>query len=150
MKNAILALAIVCSATLLAQSESKENDKKVTVPSAVSSAFAKEYPGQKAKWGKEEGDFEAEFKINGSEASAVYDKSGHRKEFEIEIKTADLPANAVQYIKKNYPKSTITESAKITDDKNVITYEAEIKKEGKKYDTIFDNSGKFLKISKGE
>lgn len=141
-------MAITLSATLLAQTESKE--KKTTVPIVVSSAFVKEYPNKKVKWGMEDGDFEAEFRLNGSEASAVYDKSGHRKELEIEIKTAELPAIVMQYIQTKYPTSTITEAAKITDDKMVVTFEAEIKKDGKKYDTIFDASGKFIKISKGE
>lgn len=148
MKKVFVVLAIVLSTTLFAQTETKEN--KGRIPSVVSSTFVKEFPNKKVKWGMEDGDFEAEFKLNGSEASAVYDKSGHRKELEIEIKKTELPANVIDYIKKNYPTSTITEAAKITDDKMVVTFEAEIKKEGKKYDTIFDASGKFFKISKGE
>jgi hypothetical protein len=143
-KKIFLMMAIVFSVSLLAQTEEKE--KKVSVPSVVSSNFAKEFPGKKAKWGMEDGGYEAEFKINGSEASVVYDKTGHRKELELEIKTTELPANALEYVKKNYPAIKISEAAKITDNKNVVTYEAEIKKDGKKNDLIFDASGKFIKI----
>ncbi|WP_395051651.1 PepSY domain-containing protein [Flavobacterium sp.] len=150
MKKVFLAMAIAFSATLFAQTEAKEKEKKVTVPSAVSGAFAKEFPGKKAGWGMEDGGYEAEFKINGSDASAVYDKAGHRKALEVTIKTAELPANALQYVKNNHPATKITEAAKITDDKNVVTYEAEIGKDGKTYDVLFDASGKFIKIVEGD
>ena len=90
--------------------------------------------------------FEAEFKLKGSDASAVYDKKGYRKEIEITIKTVELPNEAIQYVKKNYPKSKITEAAKITNDKNLVTYEAEIKKDGKTYEVLFNDNGKFIKI----
>jgi uncharacterized membrane protein YkoI len=153
-KKVILGLAIVCSASLFAQTESKEKEEKegkekkeITVPSAVSSAFAKDFPGKKAEWEMEGVAYEAEFKLNGSEASVVYDNAGNRKELEIEIKTSELPAAALQYVEKNYPTSKIKEVAKITDDKNVVTYEVEIKKEGKNMDVLFDAEGKFIKTS---
>ena len=63
--------------------------------------------------------------------------------FVIIISVFFLPS-ALVYIKTNYPKSKITEAAKITDDKNVVTYEAEIGKDGKSYDVLFDASGKTL------
>ncbi|MFM9989247.1 PepSY-like domain-containing protein [Flavobacterium sp.] len=148
MKKVFLAMAIAFSLTTFAQTEEKE--KKVTVPAIVKTAFTKDFPGKKVKWGMEDGDFEAEFKINGSDASAVYDKKGHKKAVEMTIKTAELPANVLVYVKTNYPKSKITEAAKITDDKNGVTYEAEIGKDGKSYDVLFDANGKFIKIVEGD
>ena len=141
-------MAIAFSITTFAQTEEKE--KNITVPAVVKMAFAKEFPDKKAKWGTEDGGYEAEFKINGSDASAVYDKKGHKKAVEMTIKTAELPASAIIYLKTNYPKTKITEAAKITDDKNVVTYEAEIGKDGKTYDALFDSSGKFIKIVEGD
>ena len=143
-----MAIAIAFSVTMVAQSEKKS--EKVTVPSTVTEMFKKEFPDKKAKWGMEKGDYEAEFKINGADASAVYDKKAHRKALEIGIKTSELPANALDYLKKNYPANKITEAAKITDDKNVVTYEAEIKKDGKSYDILLDAKGKFIKIVEGD
>jgi hypothetical protein len=147
-KNVILALSIVFSTTLFAQTETKE--KKGSVPSVVSASFQKEFPNKKAKWGMEDGGYEAEFKLNGSDASAVYDRTGHRKELEIDIKITELPVSVLDYLKKNYPSNKIIEAAKITDDKNAVTYEAEIGKNGKTYDVIFDASGKFIKIVEGD
>jgi hypothetical protein len=143
-KKIFLVFSIVFSVTLFAQTGTKE---KVSVPSVVSVSFQKEFPNKKAKWGIEDGNYEAEFKLNGGEASAVYDKSGHRKELEVGIKLNELPLAVLDYLKKNYPSDKITEAAKITDDKNILTYEAEIRKTGKNYDVLFDASGKFIKIT---
>lgn len=148
MKNLFLAIAIALSVTMVAQSEKKS--KKVNVPATVTEMFKKEFPNKKAKWGMEDGDYEAEFKINGSDASAVYNSEGHRKALEIGIKTAELPASGIEYLKMNYPNNKIRESAKITDDKNVVTYEAEIRKDGKSHDVLFDAQGKFIKIVEGD
>ncbi len=145
MKNVILSLTILCSISLFAQ-----KTKKSSIPASVKEAFAKEFPSVKAKWGMEDGGYEAEFKLNGVDASAVYDQVGHRKELEVDMNIKDLQASVLEYVKKNYPTSTIKEAAKITDDKKVITYEAEIKKDGKSYDLLFDSNGKFIKIVDGD
>jgi hypothetical protein len=148
MKHVFLTLAIAFSVILFAQTESKE--KKGLIPSVVSSSFAKEFPNKKAKWGIENGVYEAEFKIEGIDASAVYDKSGHRKALEINIESSELPANVMHYVKTNYSATKISETAKITDDKNVVTYEAEIKKNGKTHHLLFNATGKFIKIADGD
>ena len=145
MKKLFLSFAIVFSLVCSAQKQSK----KIVVPANVKSAFEKDYPKTKAQWGAENADFEAEFSFNGKDASAVYDKNGHRKAFEIDIEMNQIPANALQYLKENYPKNKIVESAKITDDKNIVTFEAEIKKDKKSFDVLFDANGKFLKIVEG-
>ena len=71
----------------------------------------------------------------------MIDVSGNILETEIEIKVDALPANAKAYISKNYAGQKIKEATKITDNKGVVTYEAEIK--GK--DLIFDSNGNFIK-----
>ena len=148
MKQLFLAAVILFSLELFAQTETKS--KKTIIPTEAKNAFAKEFPNKKAKWGAENGGYEAEFKINGIDASAVYDKTGNRKELEINMEIKDLQPSISEYIKQNYPKSKITEAAKITNDKNTIAYEAEIKKDGKSYDVLFDVAGKFIKTVKGD
>ena len=110
MKKIFLVVAITFSITLLAQTA--EKSKKGVIPTDVKTAFAKEFPNNKA--------------------------------------TVELPANILEYLKKNYATNKITEAAKITDDKNVVTYEAEIGKDGKSYDVLFDFNGNFIKIVKGD
>ncbi|MGK4567786.1 PepSY-like domain-containing protein [Flavobacterium sp. 3HN19-14] len=91
------------------------------------------------------GDYEGEFQLKGKDASATFDTTGHLKELEVEIKTNELPKAALDYLKQNYPNEKIKEAAQITNDKGVVTYEAEIKKNGKSADIIFDANGKFIR-----
>jgi hypothetical protein len=111
------------------------------LPAAVTASFAKHYPGATAKWEKEEGKYEPGFKLNGKEASAVFDASGVMEESEIEINSSELPAPAAEYIKTHYKGATVKELAKITKTNGEVNYEAAVK--GK--DLIFDAAGKFLK-----
>ena len=146
MKKLFLSIAIVFSLGISAQKQSK----KMLVPTNVKAAFEKDYPKVKAKWGMENADFEAEFSLNGKDASAVYDKNGHKKAFEIDIKMSEIPTKALDYLKQNYPNNKISESAKITDDKNIVTFEAEIQKNKKSFDVLFDANGKFISIVEGD
>ena len=140
MKNLILVAAMAISTVGFAQ-----NKEKKEVPTVVNEAFQKEYPNTKVDWNIEKDSFEAEFKMNGKNASADYDKAGHKLATEIAIKESELPAKALAYIAATYPNKKIKETAKIIDNKNVITYEAEVKIDKKDSDLIFDASGKFLR-----
>lgn len=144
MKNVILLGAIAISAIGSAQSK----EKKV-IPKVVTEAFQKEFSNTKVDWDIDKDGFEAEFKMKGKDASVNYDKLGHKMATEIQINENEMPTKALTYLATNYPKKKIKETAKITDNKNVVTYEAEVKINGKDSDIIFDASGKFLKLSKG-
>lgn len=114
------------------------------VPVAVKAAFEKQYPGATAKWEKEAGNYEVNFKQNGSTMSALFDANGTMKESEMDIKVADLPATVQAYIKEHYKGKTVKEAAIITKADGAVNYEAEIN--GK--DVIFDSNGKFIKETK--
>ncbi len=144
MKKLILTVAILMSVGLFAQKKEKKLEK-IEVPAAVLESFKKEFSPEKVKWTKEENDFEAAFEVNDVETSTVYDASGHRKSIEVEIKESELPAGVIEYVKKNYPSEKIKETEKITDYKNVVTYEVEVKKDKKSHDVVFDAKGTFLK-----
>jgi uncharacterized membrane protein YkoI len=146
MKKIFLSILIVFHLGISAQKKSK----KIVVPTNVKTAFEKDYPQKKAKWGIENDDFEAEFKINRKDASVVYDKNGRRKAFEIDIEVNKIPVNAIAYLRQNFPNNNISEFAKIIDDKDNITYEAEIQKNKKSFDVLFDANGKFVKIVEGD
>ncbi|MFA6334790.1 MAG: PepSY-like domain-containing protein [Bacteroidales bacterium] len=148
MKNKILVAALLLLGTYaLAQEPAKEKEsKKIDAPAVVKQAFQKDYPNvKKVDWSMENGDFEAEFTLNGAEASANYDKAGLKKQFEIEIKTDQLPVSVLSYVKSNYAGYKLTEAAKITNDNNETIFEAEVSKGGKSLDLQFDTAGKFLK-----
>jgi hypothetical protein len=138
-------------ATMIGLFTNALNAQSANVPTIVKNAFAKEFPtASKLSWDIENGDFEAEFTLNGIAESATYDKTGHRKEVEVDIKISELPKAVTDYIASHYVGYKLIEGAKITNDKNVLVYEAEVGKDGKKKDVIFDVSGKFLKEEMGD
>ena len=114
------------------------------VPAAVKAAFTKQYPGIDAKWEKEAGKYEVNFKQSGNTMSALYEANGTLTETEMDIKVTDLPATVLAYVKEHYKGKTIKEGAKITKADGSVNYEAEVA--GK--DVIFDATGKFIKEAK--
>lgn len=138
MKKSVIILAAMFSVTFA--NAQKVSDKEV--PAVVKSALQKSFPNAKeVKWEKEKANYEAGFEVSEKEYSLLIDASGNVLETEMEIKMEELPANAKAYISKNYAGQKIKETAKITDSKGVVTYEAEVK--GK--DLIFDSNGNFIK-----
>ena len=111
------------------------------VPAAVKAAFAKKYPGQQAKWEKENGQFEAVFKQEGKNSSALFTKEGTMKESETEIKVAELPMPVLAYVKAHYKGAVVKEAAKITKADGTVNYEAGVNRK----DVIFDEKGNFVK-----
>jgi hypothetical protein len=154
MKKSILfILSGLMGITAMAQNTEKEekDEKQVDVPSIVKDAFAKDFPAVKnVTWGAEDKDFEAEFKVNGVDWSANYNKAGQRLETETTIKNDELPKAALDYIDKNFASYILVEAAKVTDDKNLVKYEAGLGLNGKSIELIFDANGKFLEKEEGD
>ncbi len=133
----ILLSAVLAISCIKAQKISEKD-----VPAIVQSALLKQYPNaKKVKWEKENANYEAGFKYNGTENSVLIDNSGNIVETEVVIGIDELPVQIRDYVSKNYPGQKIKEAAKITDAHGIITYEAEIK--GR--DLIFDISGNYLR-----
>lgn len=138
MKKSVIALSLFASAVLINAQKIQQKD----IPAAVQKSFQKQYPTVKdVKWEKEKGNYEAGFKVNGTETSLLINASGKVLEVEKEISATSLSAPIHAYIAKHYPGEKVKDAAKITDANNVVTYEAEVK--GK--DLIFDSQGKFLR-----
>jgi hypothetical protein len=86
-----------------------------TPPKAVTDNFAEKFTGASGvKWEQEEeNEWEAEFKMNGAEMSASFDKAGAWLETEKEMKKKDLPATVTNTIKAQFPKAKIEEASEI-------------------------------------
>jgi hypothetical protein len=139
-------LLIAAMALVIINNASAQKIKETEVPAAVKAKFKALYPAiTKVKWEKENGAFEAGFDNGKVETSVLIDPSGNLKETEVEISLSALPKAASDYIAKNYAGYKISEAAKITDAKGVVTFEAEVSKMKKGMDVIFDASGKFIK-----
>ena len=137
MMMTVLAVSITFSACA-------QKLKEADVPAAVKASFTKQYPGVTAKWEKEDGKYEANFKQGSNVMSAMFEPTGTFTESEMDIKVTDLPATVLAYVKEHYKGKTIKEGAKITKANGTVNYEAEV--DGK--DVIFDANGKFIKEAK--
>lgn len=134
--------------------QAQEKSKKVEVPSAVKSAFDAKYPkAEKVNWGIEkQGEYEAEFILNGIEASANFDSKGQFMEFETEIKESELPQTIKTTLAKDFAGYKIGDIAKSTNAKGIVNYEMEASKGKDKFEISFDANGKLLnkKVAKEE
>ena len=138
--NKIIVLTAASAVVWLTACSQKIDASKVPAP--VKESFAKLFSGATPKWEKEEdGKYEAGFKHNGQEASALFEANGTMTESEIEIAITELPAGVKEYIKTHYNVAGIKDAAKITPASGKVEYEAAIK--GK--DIIFDINGNFIK-----
>ncbi|MBV9961566.1 MAG: PepSY-like domain-containing protein [Parafilimonas sp.] len=112
------------------------------VPSAVKTAFEKNFPNTTVKkWDKEDGNYEANFSKDGKTMSATFDAAGKWLETETDINVSELPKAVADYVQTNYKGASIKEAAIISNPTSSKMYEAEVK--GK--DLLFDENGKFLK-----
>jgi len=143
MKRLALTMVAAMITSLTFAQKLQEKD----VPTLLKTTFKKQYPNTKEiKWEKEGENFEAEFELNKTEQSVLFDAQGSILETELEIELNQLPSAVLEYIKANYKGQSVKEAAKITDANGKITFEAEVGK----MDVLFDESGKFLKEKKDE
>jgi hypothetical protein len=135
---------VVCFVIVVGVSAMNQKDEKI--PAAAKSGFAAKFPTvQKVKWSIEKpGEFEAEFKLNGEEASALVDAKGNLIETETEIEESELPETVKAALIKDFVGYKLDEIEKATDAKGVVTYEMEASKGKDKLEISFDAIGKLL------
>jgi len=114
-------------------------------PDPVLKGFIKNYSDTKATWRVAEGNYAASFKLIGMPATAWYDSTGHRLKVVTDIKSDQLPAIALSYIERNYPKAKIARAQKWTDDKKVSTFQADIKLAAETKSLLFTSRGDLIK-----
>lgn len=150
MKKLILFTTFILS--FIAVIAQKKNELSPSqVPAEVTASFHKDFPTAEIKnWEKEGGSYEATFQVGNTNMSAIYGKSGYRKETEKDIEETKLPLSVFDYIKNNFSGYKIKNASQIITDKAVTTYEVEINKDNKTEGLIFDSNGKFKKKEKGD
>lgn len=149
MKKTILLAALAfCMLNVNSQEkkESKKAEKQVTVPAQAKAAFAAKFPtATKVEWGIEKpGEYEAEFILNKTAVSALFDKKGTLLETESKIALADLPQPIKTMLAKDYATYKI-EAIEKNEVKGLVKYEVVVEKAKKEKELIFDVSGKLLK-----
>lgn len=116
-------------------------------PEAVIKAFQLKFPSAtKVSWGKEnEHEYEAEFDLNGAEASANFSDKGEWLETESEIEYASLPQAVQNAFSSFYPDRKAKEETKIEKANGDVQYEIEYMKGLKTAEAIFTSAGVELK-----
>lgn len=109
-----------------------------TPPQAVVATFNQKFPGATdVDWDKEKnGEWEAGFKLNGTEMSANFSDAGQWLETETEIAVSELP----QAVRTALQGKRIKEAARIQKADGSTVYEAEVRRK----DLLFDAGGKSL------
>ena len=121
-------------------------EDKITVPTAVKSAFATKYPtASDLEWEMESPtEYEAEFEENGSEKSAVFTADGTWKETEVEIGESDLPEAIRAVISSEFPGYEIEKAETVETPKTALAYEVELEGENT-IDVVISIDGRILK-----
>ena len=83
MKKLLVVLFVSGAVSLTAFAQKLDASK---VPAPVKESFARQFPGVTPKWKKEEGNYEAGFKQQRHETSALFEANGTLTELEMEIK----------------------------------------------------------------
>ena len=115
-------------------------------PQKVKEAFAKKFPTvKKVKWDKEnETEWEAEFKMKGTEYSANFLEDGTWQETEHEINKNAIPTNIKKVLDNQFSGYKIEES-EISETVKGSLYEFEIEKGEENLEVAIDNNGKVVK-----
>lgn len=116
-------------------------------PAPVQTAFKAKFPNvQKAKWDQEgEGEWEAEFKMNGKEMSANFNSDGTWLETETEIKTADLPQAVKDAIASQFAGYKMEEASLVETPDVAAAYEVELEKGETTIEALFKADGTLVK-----
>jgi hypothetical protein len=143
MKAITFAIAFTCLGATATYAQKITADK---VPATVQANFKKQFAhATKMQWEMEEADYEVNFKDNGTEFSAKYNKDGGWLATEQEIKKTELPATVQQGLDKEFPKAELEEVEKITYPDHKIAYEMEIEQGKQKLEVQFSTDGQLLK-----
>jgi hypothetical protein len=116
------------------------------VPTKVKEAFTQKFPDATSiNWDKEnDTEWEAEFKMNGTEYSANFDNTGVWVETEYKISSADIPSAVKTTLEKEYAGYSI-EGAEISETTDGRVIELVLKSGKEKTEVIMDMEGNIVK-----
>lgn len=116
------------------------------IPSAVKSSFAQKFPdASKVKWSQEnDSEWEAEFKMKGTEYSANFDVQGVWMETEYEIKKSEIPTLVKATLDKEFAGFKI-EEAEVSETKNGKVFEFMLEADETEMEVAIDAKGLVVK-----
>ncbi|GAB3638263.1 hypothetical protein GCM10027422_38530 [Hymenobacter arcticus] len=141
MKQALMLTALAGALTSPALTHAQVL-QPAQVPAAAKATFRARFPAAKTNTWEKEGDkFEAGFRLNGKAMSAVITPTGELLETETAVLPSQLPAPVRAKLASDYKAYSVQEAATIVSASGTTTYEAEVRKGGKKQDVLFNADG---------
>ncbi|WP_323788947.1 PepSY-like domain-containing protein [Psychroserpens sp.] len=140
MKNAILIILIVFL------NFNCQNAANAQAPEEVKQTFQAKYPGENdPDWHKDSnGNYEANFKIDGIKYRADFAPNGKWIETESSIDKNELPQAIKDVIKAKFSDEDITEIEKVEHHSKGLFYDVEFKRDGKNKDVEFKPNGEII------
>lgn len=121
--------------------DSTDVDAAVTPPAAVAEAFAAARPNATdVEWSMEGEQYEASFTDAGTDMSTLYDADGTAGAVETKIEASALPAPVSAALARDYADAEVLE-AEVIVNAGTTTYEAEVRRDGRTEDVIFNADG---------
>ena len=112
-----------------------------TPPKEVQSAFSKKFNAfHEVKWEQEDNEWEAEFKLNGTEMSASFDNIGNWLETETEVRKKDVPAEIIKAVVLKFDGWEMEEIERI-EKPDFKGYEIALEKEETETEILVSDSG---------
>ncbi|MFD1468517.1 PepSY-like domain-containing protein [Hymenobacter caeli] len=143
MKPLLIAAAMALAAAGPARAQRLPSAR---VPAAARATFKARFPTVRATtWEQEGGNYEAGFKMNGRTMSAVITPAGKLLETETGVAPAQLPAAVRAALARSYRTHKINEAAAIVRADGATVYEAEVTKNGRAQDVLFNADGTLTK-----
>jgi len=122
------------------------SEKLDKVPVEVKTAFHKKFPDvTKVTYEMEKADYEISFKMNGTECSANFDKTGKWLETETELKEDQIPTVVKATVTKEFPLYVVKEPIKVETPDVALIYEFDISKGSSHYEIEITPDGTLIK-----
>lgn len=146
MKNLFVLMGIIVIVCFTACGQTGKD-----LPSEVKTAFSRKFPDATGvKWDKEsDTEWEAEFKLNGTEYTASFDPAGTWMETEYEITSVDIPTAVKSKLDNEFSDYKIEESV-VSETPEGKVYEFELKAGKEEMDITIDMSGNVVKKERVE
>jgi hypothetical protein len=144
MKKIVLGFVclLIASTSVFSQAQIRENQ----VPPAVKEDFAQRFQtAENITWLQEGADYYgARYQIEGRNGEVVYLPDGQWVQSSEEIAYLNMPDDARQYCRENYPDFSAHEVKKLSTRKYGILFKIKIRKELQQVTMTFDMKGKLI------
>ncbi len=153
MKKHVFLWVMILAAGLMITSckqgkKTEGSEEKSEVPAAVLKAFQGKFAqATHVKWeSEEEGEYEAEFQLNGKEMSAEFSGDGTWKETETMVPYASLPSSVMDTLSVLFRDYKVPDrNVEKTETPEGTKWEVKLTKDGKEVEVTFADNGKVLK-----